>query len=130
MQYRVRFNNEFSEMFHSLWGILAGDSASPTLFNIFVSDFDTPKTPTDISLQDHDVDHMLLAHDIVELTQVEKKSPDLSNLQRKMDYTYNEWCRNNFLELNVSKTKAMLVGDKPSERPLTVFGEKKHHCIR
>jgi hypothetical protein len=121
MQYHVQVDDNYSDTFASLWGILASDSASPTLFNIYFSDFDPPKLSTDITLQDQEVDHMLFADNILEFTQVNKRSLDLSNLQQKANYTHNVWCKTNSLELSTTKTKVMVVGAKvPLENPAMV----------
>jgi hypothetical protein len=42
MEYKVRVNGEYSQPFKSLWGILAGDSASPAFFNFYMSDYSPP----------------------------------------------------------------------------------------
>jgi hypothetical protein len=42
MRYAVRFGDEHSLPFCSLIGLLTGDSASPTLWNIFFADYRLP----------------------------------------------------------------------------------------
>ncbi|KAF6754780.1 hypothetical protein DFP72DRAFT_812512 [Ephemerocybe angulata] len=116
MTYRVKADRQFSEAFQSLWGILAGDSFSPSLFDAFLHDFKPPTLPTDCRLRGTlqgttPVGNLELADDITEFTQVDRHAPDLMLLQEKVNYTEVEYFSEQaFLELNASKTKSLLFG--------------------
>ncbi|KAF6745664.1 hypothetical protein DFP72DRAFT_1017897 [Ephemerocybe angulata] len=111
MEYRVKSDGEYSEAFQSLWGILAGDSLSPSFFDAYIHDFKPPTLPSDIVLQGTPIGNMELADDIVELTQLDRKRPDLAALQPKVHYTEVEYCaRQVFFEMSVPKTRGLLFG--------------------
>lgn len=50
MRYQVRVEGELSEPFESTIGVLIGDSASPTLWNLFMADFEIPAYMDDLCL--------------------------------------------------------------------------------
>ncbi|KAF5334460.1 hypothetical protein D9611_014482 [Ephemerocybe angulata] len=127
MTYRVKADRQFSEAFQSLWGILAGDSFSPSLFDAFLHDFKPPTLPTDCMLRGTrqgttPVGNLELADDITEFTQVDRHVPNLTILQEKVSYTEIEYfAERAFLELNASKTKSLLFGARgPPTSSLTL----------
>lgn len=112
-------NGECTEHFLSEWGILAGDTASPDLFNVYVSDFRPPSSPFHVSLDGRSISHLENAGDMILFTR--HNAPALQNL---IDYTYNVWCIQNFLSLNVSKTVGMIFGPVPNPLPVLAIGQE------
>ncbi|KAG2024174.1 hypothetical protein CC2G_001752 [Coprinopsis cinerea AmutBmut pab1-1] len=101
MKYFIRLDNEYSELFSSLWGILAGDTSSfsPGLCNFFMSSFKPPVSPTDVLIHRQPINSLQQADDIAAFTRAFIKA-----LQPTLDYIHLSWCANNFLQLNVGKT--------------------------
>ncbi|KAI0064582.1 hypothetical protein BV25DRAFT_1906569 [Artomyces pyxidatus] len=109
MRYVVRADGDVSESFASGHGVLAGDSASPILWIIFMCDLIFPDDPDDVSLNNVPVSHLEQADDIV-----------LFSLKLRI---LEAWCAINFLCINVKKSSGMLFGPIPRSRPvLTLLG--------
>ena len=64
-------------------GILAGDPASPQLWNLYMADFDPPSHTADISLSGRSISHTEQADDMALF------STDSLAVQGKMNYVYN-----------------------------------------
>lgn len=105
---------QLSEEFASLIGILAGDSASPDLWDTFLADFCPPVDEDDVVLGDASVGNLEQADDMVLFS----LSP--RGLQRKLNYTWH-YAAINFLLVNISKTMAMVCGPIPRELSATTF---------
>ncbi|KAJ7912427.1 hypothetical protein B0H13DRAFT_2327434 [Mycena leptocephala] len=63
MTYAVRFGDEHSLPFRSLIGLLTGDTASPTLWNIFFADYRLPPHKDDVHLNGRPVSQAEQADD-------------------------------------------------------------------
>ncbi|KAF8912055.1 hypothetical protein CPB84DRAFT_749360 [Gymnopilus junonius] len=117
-------NREFTETFRSWWGILAGDSFSPNLFTFFKADCVPPGSPYDIELDGVAVMCLFLADDIVF---IEELNDDM--MEGKLGYMDGEWCPDNFLKMNVKKTKAMILGRLPQELPNLKVNSKRIEIV-
>ena len=103
LRYRVAFDDKFSGEFASLAGILAGDSISPDLWNVFIADFRPPVDDNDVFLDGVCVGNLEQADDMALF------STTAEGLQRKLDYLW-QYAARNFILLNIGKTKMMLQG--------------------
>lgn len=101
VSYEVRLDGEYSEVFKSLVGILAGDPASPHLWNIFLSDFNAPEHPCDITLNGRPISSLAQADDIALFCKSH------AGLQLKINALY-QWCAINFLIMNFVKSVFMM----------------------
>jgi hypothetical protein len=61
----VRLGEEISEPFKALIGILIGDPASPTLWNLYMSDFVMSMDPDDVILSGASASNLEHADDIL-----------------------------------------------------------------
>ncbi|KAF7973841.1 hypothetical protein HWV62_14128, partial [Athelia sp. TMB] len=103
LEYRVVLEGALSEEFSSLIGILAGDSISPDLWNVYLADFKPPGCAEDITLGGRFVSHLEQADDMAIF------STSCEGLQRKLDYLWH-YCSINFILVNLGKTKVMIQG--------------------
>ncbi|CAK5263407.1 unnamed protein product [Mycena citricolor] len=100
MVYIVRHENEMSDVFHALLGILIGDTSSPILWIIYLSDFRTVSDATmDILLAGVFITNLEQADDVALLSMTPM------GIQRKMAALW-KWCRTNFMILNAIKSYA------------------------
>jgi exonuclease III len=118
MSYVVRHNGQLSNGFLALVGILMGDTASPTLWNFFFSDFKLLMDIDDIELFDFLLGNLEQADDIVLL------SKTANGLQRKMIALYG-WCSKNFMVLNAVKSHIMVFGHTPYPQPAFLMGNEE-----
>ncbi|KAF7964774.1 hypothetical protein HWV62_3128 [Athelia sp. TMB] len=107
LRYRVSLEDELSDEFCSLTGILAGDSASPDLWNAFLGNFRPPKHKDDIILDGTAIGNLEHADDMVLVS----TSPE--GMQLKLQCLEN-YSRENYILVNVSKTFMMLDGACPA----------------
>ena len=103
---------ECSERFRSMWGILAGDSASPGLFNFFISDFRPPPQKWDIIVHRKPISHLEQADDIA--LAARNHPPALQTL---ISYLHATWCATNFQTVNAKKSECMVMGVLPNPLP-------------
>ncbi|KLO05044.1 hypothetical protein SCHPADRAFT_839832 [Schizopora paradoxa] len=111
--YSVRLDSVCSETFNSLIGILAGDPASPQLWNLYMSDFDPPSHVADITLSGISIANTEQADDMALF------STDALAVQGKMNYVY-KWGAKKFLQIHKVKTVGMAYHLKPSQ-PLPII---------
>jgi hypothetical protein len=111
MEYVVTMGGAHSEVFYSDIGVLIGDPASPTLWDLFFADFKLHPDPDDVLLCGVVMSHLEHADDMV----VVSYSPQ--GLQRHLD-TFARWCGNNMLEANAEKSWIMVFGPIPEEIPI------------
>ncbi|PBK98450.1 hypothetical protein ARMGADRAFT_920169 [Armillaria gallica] len=97
MEYVVKVGKSCSDTFTSSVGVLAGDSLSPTLWNIYFSDFTVPDHPDDVVWEGVHISHVEHADDVALMS----FSPE--GLQHALDHL-NGWCRRNFMAISVPKT--------------------------
>ncbi|RWS00432.1 uncharacterized protein B4U79_09248, partial [Dinothrombium tinctorium] len=88
---KVDNGNEISKKITQKRGVIQGDTLSPTLFLIYVSDLPEFITSSEVRC-------IMYADDLVIF------SRNLMELQSSIDKLY-EWCINNKLKINISKTK-------------------------
>lgn len=100
ISYTVRADGQYSDVFKSLIGILAGDPASPQLWNLFLSDFCPPTHQDDLDLDGTPVSHLEQADDMAIVTTT------MPALQLKL-HAFARWCSVNFLVINYIKTVMM-----------------------
>lgn len=121
MQYIVRLGDERSAAFKALIGILIGDPASPTLWNIMFADFQLPADPDDVFLGDMNasvnVSHLEHADDVL------LQSYSARGLQSKLDAVYY-WCSINFLLINAIKSECAIFERLPNVLPIFHFANK------
>ncbi len=106
MTYVVKLGPHHSDAFKSVVGILAGDSSSPGLWNIYFSDFSLPPHADDVALGDQPMSHVEQADDIVLF------SDSSEGLQSKLDILF-AWCRKNSMTISHDKTKIWIAGRLP-----------------
>lgn len=106
MAYLVRVNGELSDAFVSRVGVLTGDSASPGLWNLFMSDLILQERPGDIHLADRWVAHVEQADDCA------LWSTSMESLQKHLADVV-AWCGRKGLSLNALKTFLMAFGWLP-----------------
>ncbi len=107
MEYHVRHENVTSDEFKSLIGLLTGDPASPTLWNLYMSSLKMPPDMDDVVLGGLAMDMLAQADDILLL------SLSARGLQRKLD-ALSVWCSTHFIVVNRLKTVVMVYGLSPS----------------
>ncbi|PBK88664.1 hypothetical protein ARMGADRAFT_937020 [Armillaria gallica] len=97
MEYVVKVGKSCSDTFTLSIGVLAGDSLSPTLWNIYFSDFSVPDHPDDVVWEGVHISHVEHADDVALMSFSPK------GLQHALDHL-NGWCRRNFMAISVPKT--------------------------
>ncbi|VDB97613.1 unnamed protein product [Peniophora sp. CBMAI 1063] len=117
MRYVVQLEDEFSDAFASDIGVLIGDPSSPTLWNLFISDFKPPAHPDDpiLGSQNIRVSHVEHADDM----QLIALGAD--GLQALLDYLYR-WAGEKQLLVNSIKTWIMMFGKIPKNPPIFRLG--------
>ncbi len=119
--YEVRLNGQYSDVFKSLVGILAGDPASPQLWNIYLADFAAPEHACDVVLGGRRVSSLAQADDIALFCKSH------AGLQLKINALY-AWCAVNFLVMNFIKSVFMMFADLPAT-PALFVGSQKLVCV-
>lgn len=118
MTYHVRVGDDISEPFQSTIGVLIGDTASPTLWNLFMADFKIPSHPDDFSLGGVPFNFMLQADDSAMGT-----GSSAGAQQHISSFTIN-CAREGLLPCGV-KTLAMILGKLPSPLPPLYMGDTR-----
>ncbi|KAJ7128788.1 hypothetical protein C8R43DRAFT_897142, partial [Mycena crocata] len=93
-----------------LIGLLTGDSASPSLWNIFFADFQLPESSDDIRLNGRAVSQAELADDNIIM------STSFPDFQDKVTIFYI-WCKRKRVYISAPKSKYMIYGPLPSVIP-------------
>lgn len=117
LRYQITMDGLLSPEFSSMIGVLTGDSASPDLWNAFMSDFCPPADEDDVNLGGVPLGAIIQADDVA--------LPSLSprGLQRKMNYMW-DYSAVTFLVINMTKTLAMIQGPIPRNiMPFTLNGK-------
>ncbi len=122
MSYVVKLGPHHSETFQSIIGILAGDSSSPGLWNIYFSDFSVPSHPDDVFLGNQRISHVEQADDIVLF------STSQEGLQEKLDALFI-WCQRNSMTVSHEKTKIWIAGPLPATLPSFMVGRHSLTCV-
>ena len=105
--------------FRSLWGILAGDTASPGLFTYYFSDFRPPPDVDDLILSGCRISNVEHADDVALFI-----LRGVRAIQGKLDYMHLDWCATNFLAIAPPKSKGMIFGPIPSVLPTLSVGDE------
>ncbi|KAF5331390.1 hypothetical protein D9611_011800 [Ephemerocybe angulata] len=118
MTYVARHNGEESEAFAAAMGILIGDTCSPVLWALFMSDLPDfiPKDGDDIVLGGVAVRNVEQADDVLLMS----STPE--GLLRKLKAMFR-WCQKNFLLFNTVKSVVMIFGRRPTALPVFDLGE-------
>jgi hypothetical protein len=117
MVYIVRHESETSTLFRSLLGILIGDTSSPIMWTLYLSDFKLlSDETTDILLAGIFITNLEQADDVVLI------SFTPNGAQKKMNALW-KWCSINFMILNAIKSLLMIMGSIPRLLPVFRFGE-------
>ena len=121
---RVRINDVDSEWFQSKVGVRQGDTLSPLLFNIFINGIVDKVKEIGVGVQvgEDIVLVLLFADDMVLMASSEG---DLRLLVAKV----KEYCDKWLLEVNVSKTKVMVVSKEGREVAKVMYGQSELECI-
>ncbi len=114
MDYVVRMGSSCSNTFQSTIGVLAGDTLSPSLWNIYFSDLSIPDHPDDIVWMGRHVSHLEHADDVALFS----TSPQ--GLQHALDNLYG-WCAANFMTISVPKTHLWTSIPFPEESVPSIF---------
>ncbi|PBK82877.1 hypothetical protein ARMGADRAFT_1019482 [Armillaria gallica] len=97
MDYVVKSGSACSHTFQSSMGVLAGDTLSPSLWNMYFSDCSVPDHPDDVVWMGRHVSHIEHADDVALFS----TSPE--GLQHALD-NLHAWCASNFMTITVHKT--------------------------
>lgn len=115
MEYMVIMGDMVSETFKSTVGVLIGDPASPTLWNLFLADFALSAHPDDVSLVTHFISHLEHADDMLLM------SYSVDGLQHHFDGVF-DYCCLNFLSVNAMKSWYMCFGRHRGATPSLTLG--------
>ncbi|KAJ7155318.1 hypothetical protein C8R46DRAFT_997193 [Mycena filopes] len=116
MSYAVKFGDEHSLPFRSLIGLFTGDSASPTLWNIYFSDFRLPPHEDDIRLNGRPVSQAEQADDNLIM------STSFPAFQAKVTMFFT-WGTNKRTFVSAKKSEWMIFGPLPSVIPVLRIGD-------
>ncbi|KAJ7656247.1 hypothetical protein DFH06DRAFT_991790 [Mycena polygramma] len=116
MTYAVKYGDEHSLPFRSLIGLLTGDSASPTLWNIFFSDLRLPPHKDDIHLNGRPVSQAEQADDNLIM------STSFPAFQAKVTMFF-VWGVNKRAFVSAGKSKWMIEGPLPAVIPVLRIGD-------
>ncbi len=115
MSYVVQAGGELSEEFRARMGVLMGDPASPTLWILFMHDFNLDPHDDDMCLAAVAIAHLEHADDLV------LASSSAHGLQQHFS-SFVQWCRVNFLIVNALKSWVMVFGPLPNVLPRLYLG--------
>lgn len=114
LTYHVRQGQELSDEFKSFLEILAGDPASPHLWNLFLSDFRLDWHPDDVTLNGIPVPKCEHADDVM----INSSSP--AGFQAKLTEMAG-YCSCNGCEISATKSVFLLFGQWKGKQPVPQF---------
>ena len=117
----VKVNNHKTEWFQVKCGLRQGCILSPLLFNIYINDLALYLKSMDIGIDigEEKICILMYADDIVLLTDNEK---DLQTLLNAL----NDWCKNNDMSINVTKSNVVHFRTEKTTRSNCVFKCGEH----
>jgi hypothetical protein len=118
---RVRVNDEESTWFETKVGVRQGDTLSPLLFNIFINDIaeKVKENEDGVRMGEVGLSILLFADDMVLMAEDQEC---LGRMVRKVQ----EFCEAWRLEVNVDKTKVMVVS---RDGAAVKYGEEQLECV-
>ncbi|KAF7357586.1 Reverse transcriptase domain-containing protein [Mycena sanguinolenta] len=116
MRYAVKFGDENCLPFRSLIGLFTGDSASPSLWNIYFADFRLPPHKDDVHLNGRPVSQAEQADDNLIM------STSFPAFQTKV-HNFHKWGANKRAFVSAKKSKWMIFGPLPAEIPTLWCGD-------
>jgi hypothetical protein len=121
---KVRVNDVDSDWFKSNVGVRQGDTLSPLLFNIFINGIvgKVKESGLGVKIGGETVSVLLFADDMV---LVANSKDDLSNLLAKVKQYCDKWQ----LEVNVNKTKVVVVSKDGNEVAQVKYGQFELECV-
>jgi hypothetical protein len=111
MRYTVCHDGQLSSTFKSTVGILTGDVASPSLWNILFSDLDIPLHDSDVELNGKRICSLEHADDVVMFLTCPH------TVQAKLN-TFVSWCSQNLTIISAAKLRWQIFSPIPSNVPL------------
>jgi hypothetical protein len=97
-------------------GVLIGDPASPTLWNLYLLDFALAIDADDLCPNGVTISHLEHADDMFIIF------TSAAGLQRHLNH-FLTWCNDNFMGVNALKSPVMIFGPLPSLVPVFWLGE-------
>ena len=121
---RVKVNDVDSKWFESKIGLRQGDTLSPLLFNVFINGIvqKVAESEGGVLVGEILLQILLFADDMVLIAEDEA---GLNSLMSKV----KEYCDAWHLEVNVKKTKVMVVSKDGSEKAKVMYGEDELECV-
>ena len=121
---RVRVNDVESAWFESKVGVRQGDTLSPLLFNIFINGIvdKVKESGLGVKIGRETLSVLLFADDMV---LVGNNEVELGNLVNKVKQYCDKWQ----LEVNVNKTKVVVVSKDGSEVAKVKYGQSELECV-
>src|SRR3981189_2287406 len=121
---RVRVNDVESDWFESKVGVRQGDTLSPLLFNIFINGImeKVKDSGLGVKIGSETMSVLLFADDMV---LVANNEVELGHLVDKVKQYCDKWQ----LEVNVNKTKVVLVSKDGSEVAKVKYGQSELECV-
>ncbi|KAJ6519050.1 hypothetical protein C8R45DRAFT_807073 [Mycena sanguinolenta] len=116
MKYAVKYGDEHSLPFRSLIGLFTGDSASPSLWNIYFADFRLPPHKDDVHLNGRPVSQAEQADNNLIM------STSFPAFQAKVQ-NFHKWGTNKRAFVSAKKSKWMIFGPLPHEIPTLWCGD-------
>ncbi|KAJ7137429.1 hypothetical protein C8R43DRAFT_893660 [Mycena crocata] len=122
MRYATKFGDENCLPFRSIIGLLTGDSASPSLWNIFFADFQLREHPDDVRLNGRAISQAEQADDNIIFT------TSFPTFQDKVGNFYY-WCTRKRVYISAPKSKWMIYGPLPNPIPVLRLGDREVELV-
>src|SRR3981189_1773985 len=121
---RVRVNDVESDWFESKVGVRQRDTLSPLLFNIFINGIveKVKESGLGVKIGSETMSVLLFADDMILVANMEV---ELGNLVYKVKQYCDKW----LLEVNVNKTKVVVVSKDGNEVAKVKYGEFEVECV-
>ena len=112
----VNVNGYLTDLFQSEYGVLQGDTLSPTLFGLYINDLaiQLNQCNNGVMTGDRKVNCLLYADDLALIADSEE------NLQKLLEVLHN-WCKQWRMRININKTKIVHFRVKSQDRTMFEF---------